>query len=268
MHIDKQHINAQLQLLAQKHKIQILHACESGSRAWGFASADSDYDIRFIYAHPLPWYLRVQAQRDVIDPAIDGLLDIGGWDLRKALRLMIKGNAPLNEWLNSPIVYQQQSNAVRLLQEVQTQAFLPRGACHHYLSLGEKRCTALFAAQKTRLKDYFYALRALLCARFIIDHKQAPPLPLRELLHAYLKDAALLAQIHTLLAHKSQSREGDTTARIGALDTFLRQQITECKDRIPPTQDALENARFDQVFLEILSLNETPLSAISGPPST
>lgn len=85
--------------------VRVLYACESGSRGWGFASPDSDYDVRFIYVHPLPWYLRVSAQRDVIEVPISDELDINGWELRKALGLLKKGNATLIEWLDSPVVY-------------------------------------------------------------------------------------------------------------------------------------------------------------------
>jgi uncharacterized protein len=88
-----------------EHGVRALYACESGSRGWGFASPDSDYDVRFIYVHPLPWYLRVSAQRDVIEVPISDELDINGWELRKALSLLKKGNATLIEWLDSPVVY-------------------------------------------------------------------------------------------------------------------------------------------------------------------
>ena len=98
-------IEARLLVIEAEHGVRVLYACESGSRGWGFASPDSDYDVRFIYAHPLPWYLRVAAERDVIELPISGDLDINGWELRKALGLLKKGNATLIEWLGSPIVY-------------------------------------------------------------------------------------------------------------------------------------------------------------------
>ena len=90
-------IQVRLSAIEAEHGVRVLYACESGSRGWGFASPDSDYDVRFIYVHPLPWYLRVSAQRDVIEVPISDELDINGWELRKALSLLKKGNATLIE---------------------------------------------------------------------------------------------------------------------------------------------------------------------------
>src|SRR5687768_3819263 len=100
-------IEAALLAIQTEQNIKIVYACESGSRAWGFPSEDSDYDIRFIYLHPPEWYLSVdlENQSDVFEVPITGILDISGWDLRKALKLLYKSNPPLLEWLNSPILY-------------------------------------------------------------------------------------------------------------------------------------------------------------------
>jgi predicted nucleotidyltransferase len=102
----REKIHAYLRDIETREEIRILYACESGSRAWGFPSIDSDYDVRFIYLHPRDWYLSIdlQQKRDVIECSVDHHLDINGWDLRKALQLLRKGNPPLMEWLGSPIV--------------------------------------------------------------------------------------------------------------------------------------------------------------------
>ena len=91
-------IRRELTKLEQTENIRILHCVESGSRAWGFASPDSDYDVRFIYARPLPCYLRLEKTRDVIEWQLDETLDINGWDLQKALRLLHGSNPTLFEW--------------------------------------------------------------------------------------------------------------------------------------------------------------------------
>ena len=98
-------IQIKLHELEQNNKIRILFACESGSRAWGFPSSDSDYDVRFIYVHPKAWYLSIHEMRDVIELPVNKELDISGWNLRKALRLISKHNAVLFEWMQSPVVY-------------------------------------------------------------------------------------------------------------------------------------------------------------------
>ena len=101
----EQLIHSRLIEIEAKNAIKIVYACESGSRAWGFPSANSDYDVRFIYIRPVDWYLSIYEKRDVIEYPIDEQLDISGWDLKKALQLLRKTNPPLLEWLGSPIVY-------------------------------------------------------------------------------------------------------------------------------------------------------------------
>ena len=102
-----------------EHDVKVLYACESGSRAWGFASPDSDYDVRFIYAHKRDWYLSfdIERRRDVIEYPIVDDIDIGGWDIRKALYLFTRTNGALLEWLNSPIVYRDQGHLSERLRK-------------------------------------------------------------------------------------------------------------------------------------------------------
>ena len=45
-------IMKKLDEIEKTEEVRILLAVESGSRAWGFASTDSDYDVRFIYFRP------------------------------------------------------------------------------------------------------------------------------------------------------------------------------------------------------------------------
>jgi len=101
----KENILQELNAIEKKHGVRILHAVESGSRAWGFASPDSDYDVRFVYVRPARDYIRLDEVKDVIMWKDDGILDINGWDLRKAMIQFARGNATLFEWSNSPVVY-------------------------------------------------------------------------------------------------------------------------------------------------------------------
>ena len=105
----KEEILRRLDQIEREDDVRIVYACESGSRAWGFESTDSDWDVRFIYVHPRDWYLSIDVgeKRDVIERPINDELDISGWDLRKALKLLRKSNPPLLEWLSSPIVYKE-----------------------------------------------------------------------------------------------------------------------------------------------------------------
>jgi hypothetical protein len=121
-------IVSRLEALEAQHGFRIILAVESGSRAWGFPSPDSDFDVRFIYAKPLDDYLSLQPGRDVCEPAMDGLFDFSGWEIRKALNLLLKCNAIASEWLESPIIYKASDEVPKL-----------RAFAHHMTSIGRLR---------------------------------------------------------------------------------------------------------------------------------
>ena len=135
----KHHITEQLSIIEDQYQVKILYACESGSRAWGFASTDSDWDIRFLYIHPLQWYLSVdlETKNDVIELPIKDDLDFSGWDLRKGLKLFYKSNPPLIEWLHSPIVYRDEAGLANRLRMMLGQFYSPRSCFHHYLHMAK-----------------------------------------------------------------------------------------------------------------------------------
>ena len=127
-----------LQRLEFDHDVKVLFACESGSRGWGFASPDSDYDVRFIYVNRLSWYLTVESGRDVIEQPISGDLDVNGWDLRKTLQLLRQSNPTLLEWLRSPIVYREEAETVARLRALAEDGFSAVRGYHHYVSMAKK----------------------------------------------------------------------------------------------------------------------------------
>jgi hypothetical protein len=190
--------------------VRILLAVESGSRAWGFASEDSDYDVRFIYSHPRDWYLRVFEQRDVIEPTAEGLLDPSGWDLRKALRLFAKCNIALNEWLNSPIAYRETEGFRDQLRSLIPDFFNPIAAVHHYGSMARAALEACDTDGAIITKKLFYALRALLACRWIERTTSQPPTEFARLVES-VADEGERSWITDLLEQKSQGRERDRT---------------------------------------------------------
>src|SRR5688572_12295092 len=114
---------------------RILYAVESGSRAWGFPSADSDYDVRFVYIRSRDWYLSVnlESRRDVIERPIVDHIDLSGWDIRKALRLFAKSNPPLLEWLSSPIVYRDDLGFADAVRALLPRYYSPVSSLYHFL---------------------------------------------------------------------------------------------------------------------------------------
>lgn len=220
-------IAAELAAVADEQNVTILFACESGSRAWGFASPDSDYDVRFVYAHRLDWYLRVEPGRDVIELPIADDLDINGWDLRKALHLLHRSNPSLLEWLVSPLVYHEVTDVADELRRLAGTHFSSAAAEHHYLSMAGRNATYV-SRETVRHKKYFYVLRPLLAARWVRRHSSQPPMRFDELLAATLDprtEAPVLAEVAALLAVKTATGEAVSGPRLPALDAFIREEL-------------------------------------------
>jgi len=192
--------------IERKHNVTIIQAIESGSRAWGFPSPDSDYDVRFVYAHPKDWYLSLFDQRDVIELPINDELDISGWDLRKALKLANNGNAVIQEWMISPIVYQQ-SAASSDLSKMVVQAFNPMGAYHHYRSMAKKAYADIEKSEQKKLKRFFYFARATLSAKWIAKNQTMPSIVFKDLVLGLIDDSVLVQGITELVERKSQEPE-------------------------------------------------------------
>src|SRR5688572_28300992 len=214
-----------LSRLEAEHDVKVLFACESGSRGWGFASPDSDYDMRFIYVNRLPRYLAVEQRRDVIEQPISGELDVNGWDLRKTLQLLRQSNPTLLEWLRSPIVYQEDSDAVARLRTLATDGFSQVRGYHHYVSMAKKNFREHLRGETVRYKKYLYVLRPLLAARWIRAGLGAPPMRFAALAQATLHDEALLAEINRLLDVKMRAGEAAASPRWNGLHDFIEREL-------------------------------------------
>ncbi|HIP22034.1 MAG TPA: nucleotidyltransferase domain-containing protein, partial [Rhodobacteraceae bacterium] len=174
---------AKLAEIAAEEDIRILLAIESGSRAWGFHSPDSDYDVRFIYTRPLDWHLKLGKKRDVVERPIDDELDLSGWELSKALTLALSSNAVIGEWLQSPIRYIAEPEALEKLLSFTSRALSRKSVSWHYLSLLKQQQKRLHNPDgSVRLKRYFYTLRPTLALRWMRLHNQPmPPMAMAEL---------------------------------------------------------------------------------------
>lgn len=240
-----------LRALENEFQVKILFACESGSRAWGFASPDSDYDVRFIYAHTKEYYLSIEDQRDVIELPINDVLDINGWELRKALRLFRKSNAPIYEWLQSPVVYKADEAFVNEINALMSTYFSPRSAMHHYLSMAKGVFADELSRDQVRLKKYFYALRPILACRWIADRLEVPPMEFSKLRLLMNNELNNLAE--SLLEKKSKVDEKFTIAPIDQLNTFIKGQIDYCENVVPePGNKTAENEKLNQLFRKYL----------------
>ncbi|MEN5178935.1 nucleotidyltransferase domain-containing protein [Comamonas testosteroni] len=219
-----------LRRIEAEHKVTVLFACESGSRGWGFASPDSDYDVRFIYVHRLPWYLTVAPGRDVIELPISGELDVNGWDLRKALALLRESNPTLLEWLGSPIVYREEADVMDRFRTLAQRVFSNAKGWHHYVSMAKKNFREHLQADEVRYKKYLYVLRPLLAARWIRARPGVPPMRFAELAQHTLdatRDAALIAEINALLEVKMRAGEAATSPRWPGIHAFIETELAQ-----------------------------------------
>ncbi|MBC7552462.1 MAG: nucleotidyltransferase domain-containing protein [Taibaiella sp.] len=221
----------QLSEIEAKHNVRILYACESGSRAWGFPSVDSDYDVRFIYAWPEASYLGIEEVREVIELPVNEILDINGWELRKALRLFRGTNSALYEWLQSPVVYKSEGTLLGELLALKDSYFSPRSGMHHYLSMA-RNAFAELKTPEVRIKKYFYCLRSVLAAMWIATFETLPPMELAPL-RALVPDAHLQTIIDELLLLKSASTEKTMVVPIPELHAFVEQCMATCLEKAP-----------------------------------
>lgn len=250
-----QRIHQRLSAISQAHDVLILHAIESGSRAWGFASPDSDFDVRFIYAHRQTWYSSVFPQRDVIETPIEdvegAVFDVNGWDLRKALRLLYKSNPVLIEWLQSPIVYAAHSahvsNASFLdeLLALAQQFHSPAAAHHHYFHMARKNYREHLLEDPIKLKKYFYVLRPVLACLWIERGMGLPPMALMDLLQGVLPDGALKEEIIALRAEKIRTPEFGSGRRRPLIHAFLEHELERLTQVDPPKPIRLDTAPLD-----------------------
>ena len=218
-------IDDSLKHIGNAHGVRVLLAVESGSRAWGFPSTDSDYDVRLIYVHDPKWYLSLSEGRDVIEYASDDdLLDLNGWDLRKAFRLLLKGNAAVYEWLQSPIVYAAEDSFVKQTWRIAPEFFPLKSGVHHYLGV-VKAVLEDLSATDVKVKRIFYGLRAALAARWISDQQSVPPMTLDDLSGPLRQNPELLSFIESLRAEKAEKTESFTITPPAFVTGFLQDSI-------------------------------------------
>ena len=248
----REKIQEQLRRIEEAENIKILLAVESGSRAWGFASPDSDYDVRFIYIRRLEDYLRLNTIRDVIELPIDDALDINGWDLQKTLRLLHKSNPTLFEWFSSPIVYQETEFADKF-RDLMMHYFSSKKTMYHYVSMAEGNYREYLKGDFVRAKKYFYVLRPVLACRWILEWGTPPPMLFSELLKAELP-VELIDIVNQLLELKMSSPEVKLVKRISEINAYLEESIPSIKNAVRLLDDSHtpDWNELNQLFLQEL----------------
>lgn len=255
-------INADLDRIERTEDVRILFAVESGSRAWGFPSPDSDYDARFVYVRPLQWYLQLAEGRDVIELPIDGDYDVNGWDLRKALRLLLKPNPVLLEWLASPMRYRWDDAVCANLLGLAHRTTFGTACRHHYLGVGQRLYREfLDGRERVNLKKYFYVLRPALCLMWLrLGLAGPPPMDLASLMAPLPLGQDLREAVSMLLALKAKASEVGEGPRISSLDAVITRELAAALEDAgtapAPNQDL--SAEADALFRSIVMRKGQP----------
>lgn len=243
--------------IEEKEHIRVLHAVESGSRAWGFASPDSDYDVRFIYVRDKEFYLSLRDHKDFIDWELNEVLDINGWDLKKVLQHFHKSNATLFEWSNSPVVYYTTEEWKQLYQKAACKYFSCKSALYHYYGTANKNYYGYLTEEMVKYKKYFYVLRPILACRWIEEKKCPPPVLFDELFNTVLEDD-MKAAVEDLLSKKVKMSEADKAPRIEKINQYIEEKLAYYK-ALADTMDDDRNPEWEPLEKEFIKLVCSPL---------
>ena len=249
-------IHSALQHIQDQETVRILYACESGSRAWGFPSRDSDYDVRFIYVRARDWYLSIdlERRRDVIERPISDQLDVSGWDLRKALQLLRKSNPPLLEWLNSPIVYLDHYDAAAHFKRLLPMYYSPTACMFHYLHMARGNYRDYLRGDQVWVKKYFYVLRPLLAVKWIEAGYGVVPMAFPTLLERLVTDRVLKQEIATLLERKQAGDELDHGPRNEVIGAFIESELARLETAPVPSSGTTPSVEeLSQFFRRMLA---------------
>ena len=255
----------------QQNGVKVLLAVESGSRAWGFHSAESDWDVRFVYVHNLDWYLKVNEGRDVIEHMYDDDVDLVGWDLRKTLRLFQKSNPSLLEWLHSPIIYYADGVFLSRMRGLEPAFFNPIKTMYHYANIYIKHDKRYLQNAAYPMKRFLYYLRGILACRWVEERQSMPPVLFVDLVNGTVKEEAIRQHIQELLALKKASKENDLKEVNSDLVEYARHWADYYSERVgtlrpereKTSSDALDAVLFDMIQVhskqEVITIPKTYL---------
>lgn len=247
-------INTRLDTIEREEDVVILLAVESGSRAWGFPSQDSDFDVRFIYAHTPQWYLSIEQHTDVIErPIEEDLIDLSGWDIRKALGLFKKSNPPLLEWLQCPLIYRERSSFACELRKFLPEFFSPTASFFHYKHMAEGNLRDYLQGDVVWRKKYLYVLRPLLATRWIRQGLGPVPIEFDRVVSATVPEGPLRQAIEQFIEDKRTGRELDRGPRIALLSEFIEREVQALAQEPPTKQSGAASVEtLNQLFRDVL----------------
>ncbi|PSB20893.1 nucleotidyltransferase domain-containing protein [Phormidesmis priestleyi ULC007] len=230
MHYSPDQLRDLLYKVEAEQGLRVIYGLESGSRAWGFESQNSDYDVRFLYVRPVDWYLCIEKRNDVLELGTSSDIDLSGWDLRKSLLFLRQSHPVLLEWLRSPVVYIEQPEIIQRMREIGEEFFAPRASVHHYIGWAERILHRYFQHSDLAAKRYFYVMRPILCCRWIQTISGQPPLLMQELTTAIEMPINAKLALENLIERKRGGYELDSVGRIPILDQYIFETLPQIKE--------------------------------------
>lgn len=247
-------IKSKLHEIEKEHNVEILYAIESGSRAWGFESIDSDYDVRFIYKHKIDWYLKITQERDVIEYPVYDIYDFSGWDIRKALFLFSKSNPVLFEWLNSPIIYKKNKQFHNSMLSLSQHYFNPVFSIYHYLHMAKRNYKDYLCKDLVIIKKYFYVLRPILACKWIDEKNETPPMEFEILIKQIKAESIVYKKVYELLIKKRNQKEIGKEKIIPEINDYLKRHILYFENKVKEYEKIIKPdiKILDEFFVKLL----------------
>lgn len=251
-------IPAHLKIIEREHNVKILLAVESGSRAWGFPSNDSDWDVRMIYVHKPEWYFKVKEQRDVIEYLYNDDVDLSGWELRKALELLSKGNTTVFEWLHSPKIYYLDKEFARRISEIEADYFHPVKSMYHYNRIYNKHNERYLQRDDFNVKRFLYYLRGVLACRWIEQKSTLPPVCFEDLVDAMVPEKTIKTKIEEIIVMKKEGLEANMISIDNQLVDYaqkLADYYNKTIGHFRPEQTTASTDALDSILYDIVMNN-------------
>lgn len=252
-----QTIIEELYKIELKENIKILYCVEAGSRTWGFASPNSDYDIRFIYVRPIEDYLRLDRIVDTITLNIDDL-DIVGWDIQKVLKLLNASNPTLFEWNSSPIIYRT-TREWESISKIMDKYFSKKAAIHCYKNQAVSTYKRYLVGSTIKRKKYFEALRSILYCRYILDKGTLPSASFWDLAEKYLEENHL-SYVKSLFKVKQKDPQllkgSPKIDDITYINYYIEASLDEIEEKLNQVEDNLSKSseELNNIFLSLLGI--------------
>lgn len=248
-------IGRRLARVESDHNVRVLLAVESGSRAWGFPSPDSDYDVRFVYVRRPDWYTAIDLEErpDVIEYPILDDIDLNGCNVRKALRLFLRSNPAITEWIQSPHVYASRGPLHEQLQRLLPEVYAVDRGVHHYRSMARSNYRTYLQADVVPLKKYFYGLRPLLAARWVLVHRSAPPIEFERLLTMLESEGIVRSACERLLELKRLTNEIGREPAIPELNAFIEGELAIEPEVAKSPRPGEPLLKLNQLFARVLA---------------